>query len=237
MFPRWMNQLPPVLFGGALSTLVVVIAFVWYYFTPKFWVVGYMPTQPGGGFSHEIHVGMLGMDCRYCHTHVETSYHANVPDVSTCMNCHADGRLNADITARIDPKIQFVRDAYAADASIEWRRVHKVPDYARFPHHVHVNAGISCYSCHGQIGRMEVVHQAEPMSMGWCLDCHRGGVVDNLVDAHGVLGEPQPVTHLFDVEELLLDKAQQAERGRRLLGNLQEKGLHLLPENCGACHY
>jgi hypothetical protein len=234
IFPKWTNHLPTLGAVGGLGFACTAVGVVWYYFTPKFWEVGYMPKQPGSGFSHLIHAGKLGMDCRYCHSHVEESSEANIPPVAVCYGCHADGHVSP-VYAKED-RIKFVRDAYAGDASIEWDRVHKLPDYVRnFPHNVHVNAGVSCYSCHGMIPRMEVVHQAESLSMSWCLDCHRNPT-PNLVP-------PDKVTDLFWVEQQLQTKGNPATPelgspgGAALLNNLEKKPLHLLPENCGACHY
>ncbi len=254
IFSRWSNNIPPLALGGALTTMALVIGIVWYYFTPKFWEVGYMPTQPGAGFSHRIHVGKLGMDCRYCHSHVDESRHSNVPTVHKCMNCHTEGRLSADLEETATQtgqfyvgsdvgadgkkisKVQFIRDAYEKDASIPWRKIHKLPDYVHFPHQVHVTAGVSCYSCHGPIGRMEVVHQAEPLSMGWCLECHRNpepNLVDPEFDPNSGV---RMVYDLFAVERSLSDKDADGAR-TRYFNDLQEAALHRLPENCGACHY
>jgi len=228
IFPRWTNRLPAILLLVVLGGGSSAVGLVWYYFTPKFWEVGYMPTQPGGGFSHQLHAGKLGMDCRYCHTHVEESPEANIPNVATCYGCHAEGRLQ--LPPEQHAKSQFVRDAYEADASIEWRRVHKLPDYVRnFPHDVHVNAGVSCYSCHGAIVNQEVVHQVEPLSMAWCLECHR--------DPTPHLVPRQLVTDLLEVERRLKDTETQAKAGPELLRALASEPLHLLPDNCGACHY
>ncbi|MCA3004987.1 MAG: cytochrome c3 family protein [Phycisphaerales bacterium] len=231
IFPKWTNNLPTLLAGGAVGTLAVIVGVVWYYFTPEYWSVGYMPTQPGGGFNHQIHVGKLGMDCRYCHTNVEKSAEANVPTVSTCYGCHADGRL-AKLTSSQGhaEKTAFIREAYAKDEPIEWRRVHKVPDYVRnFPHHAHVNAGVSCYSCHGNIGRMPVVYQAKSLSMSWCLDCHRNP------EPHLVAKDD--VYRLFDVEDR--NAADPSGSGKRLTEGKRfyEERKIAAPENCGACHY
>ena len=240
---------------GVLAGLVTVIGVVWYYFTPKFWRVGYMPTQPGSGFSHQIHAGKLGLDCRYCHSHIEESAEANVPSVSTCNGCHAVGRVN-DILYAKAANVQFIRDAWEKNETIPWRRVHKVPDYVRnFPHNIHVNAGVSCFSCHGNIMEQTVVHEVEPLSMGWCLECHRNpephlvpkDQVTNLawvrsqirkLDDKGVPtgeftgngpsnGDPADPT------------TPASPGGTALLNALKEKegDLHLLPQNCGACHY
>jgi hypothetical protein len=228
IFPKWTNALPTLFAGVAVLGLATAVGGVWYYFTPKFWRVGYMPTQPGGGFNHQIHAGRLGMDCRYCHSHVEDSAEANIPTVATCNGCHAEGRLAAFTASEAHrSKTAFIREAYAKDQSIEWRRVHKVPDYVRnFPHHAHVAAGISCLSCHGNIARMPVVWHVEPLSMSWCLDCHR--------DPAPHLVERDKVTRLFEVEDWFRqDEARRREIGQRFLDERRLGG----PENCGACHY
>ncbi len=229
IFPKWTNALPTLGAGAGLLIAASAVGGVWYYFTPKFWRVGYMPTQPGGGFNHQLHAGKLGMDCRYCHSHVEDSPEANIPPVSTCIGCHAEGRLKiyGDSDAHKN-KTAFIREAYAKDEPIEWRRIHKVPDYVRnFPHHVHVQAGVSCLSCHGNIARMPVVWHSEPLSMSWCLDCHRNPA-PNLV-------ERGDVTQLFKVEEWFKPEnaEQRLAQGTKHLDQRKLGG----PENCGACHY
>jgi hypothetical protein len=201
IFPKWMNALPTVGAVGAVGGLLSVVVGTWYYATPDFFEVGYSPTQPSSGFNHQIHAGKLGIDCRYCHTKVEKSPEANVPNVATCYGCHADNRVSPAKSSASVEKVQFIRDAYESDESIPWRRVHKLPDYVRnFPHDVHLNAGVSCYSCHGQIMSMPVVHQAEGLGMGWCLDCHRH-------PGSSVGGE----------------RAGQARRGRRLGGHSEAR--------------
>ncbi len=253
IFPKWTNHLPHIIAAGGLGLAVGVIGLVWYYWTPEFWEVGYQPIQPGTklsypGFSHEVHAGKLGMDCRYCHTHVEESPEANIPNVATCIGCHAEGRLNAQIetagtftrpNGATATKWDFIRTAYENDEPIAWRRVHKLPDYVRnFPHNVHVAAGVSCYSCHGMIAAMPIVRQVESLSMAWCLDCHRADrnevLVNNLVPA-------DKVTDLFWVEQQLAKGGNPAgdgtAGGHALLQELGESDLHLLPDNCGACHY
>jgi len=262
IFPKWTNHIPTI---GALvgaTKVCLIVGFVWYYFTPKYWEVGYMPAQPlmsvefkeaklaegklkpgnvAGidypGFSHLIHAGKLGMDCRYCHSNVETSPEANVPAVATCFGCHADGHVDGKFAP--EDRTWFIRDAYQQDATVQWRRVHKLPDYVRnFPHNVHLNAGVSCYSCHGQIARMAVVHQTQSLSMSWCLDCHRNPT-PNLVPQN-------KVTDLFWVEQQLRDGNKKTDGsatsagspgGEALLAKLKDRPLHILPDNCGACHY
>jgi hypothetical protein len=226
LFPKWMNVLPTLGAVAGLGGLVTVVTGTWYWATPDFFEVGYMPEQPGAGFNHQLHAGELGIDCRYCHTHVEESAHSNVPSVSTCMGCHSENKL-AGWEAH---DVGFVRAAYAEDASIEWRRIHVVPDYAHFPHHVHVAAGVSCYSCHGQIAGMPVVYQAESLSMGWCLDCHRNPE-ENLVP-------PDQVTNLVWVEQEWFSKSVDEREHAGLTPEALVDALrNNPPEHCAACHY
>ena len=164
-FPKWANQLGPklVVAGGLTATLA--LAGVTYYFTPKYTRVGYQPIQPVP-FSHKVHVEQLGVDCRYCHNGVDKSWFSNIPAASTCMNCHSQ-------VLKDDPRLQLVRDSYQSGQTIPWVQIHKVPDYVYFNHSVHVNRGVSCVHCHGQVNQMDEVYHAKPLSMGFCLDCHR----------------------------------------------------------------
>jgi hypothetical protein len=145
--------------------VLTLVAGIWYYFSPKFTDVGYQPEQPVA-FSHKLHAGDMGMDCRYCHNTVERAAHAAVPPQQTCMNCHVNVQAES-------PRLTLVRDTYESGEAIEWVRVHMLPDYSYFNHSVHLSAGVGCASCHGRIDQMEIVYQAQPLSMGWCLDCHR----------------------------------------------------------------
>lgn len=117
-------------------------------------------------FSHQHHAGELGIDCRYCHTGVETGAKAVVPPTHTCMTCHSQLWTNADMLAP-------VRESLAKGVPLTWHRVNRVPGYVYFDHHVHVNSGVPCAACHGDTRRMPLTRQASPMTMGWCLDCHR----------------------------------------------------------------
>jgi hypothetical protein len=207
-----------------------------------------MPDQPVL-FSHKRHVGQLGIDCRYCHTHVDESPHSNVPDVNTCINCHAGDPASdtAFLSSTLwggnrghknNVGLKLVRESYAGGEAeisepIQWRRIHKLPDYAHFNHAAHINAGVSCYSCHGRIDQMAVVYQSESLSMGWCLDCHRNPE-PHLVNSDGILADEPTVriTDLSQIEKLLQNPAQ-AERGKKLA-----EARHVQPpEHCFACHY
>lgn len=148
-----------------MAGLVGAISFIWYFFSPEYTDVGYRPIQPVD-YSHKLHAGDLGLDCRYCHTGVETQARANIPPARTCMNCHATVKPESE-------KLQLVRSSFETGEPIEWVRVHNLPDYAYFDHSAHVNAGVGCVSCHGNVAQMEKVTLAKPLSMGWCLECHR----------------------------------------------------------------
>lgn len=128
---------------------------------------GYSPEQPIP-FSHELHVGTHKIQCQYCHNQVEFSKTSNVPALSTCMNCHQQvaGTKNPDA-------IKKIRDAYAEGKSIEWVKVHMLPDHVMFNHQAHISKGVNCQTCHGPIEKMAQVYQYSDLSMGWCVNCHR----------------------------------------------------------------
>jgi len=165
IFPKWTNKIPLFAAAGVVGVLVSLIAFFWYYGSPKYTDVGYQPQQPVE-YSHKLHAGDLGIDCRYCHTSVEESGEAIIPPTQTCMNCHALIKPESE-------KLKLIRESWQNDTAIEWIRIHKTPDYAYFNHSAHINQGVGCASCHGPVDQMEVVYQAESLSMGWCLECHR----------------------------------------------------------------
>jgi len=165
IFPRWTNNIPLAIailapiFGAGL------VGGVWYYFSPKFTDAGYRPIQPVA-FSHKLHAGDMGMDCRYCHNTVEQAAHAAIPPTQTCMNCHSQVKTDS-------PKLAPIRESFESGKSVPWIRVHQLPDYAFFDHRPHLAAGVGCVSCHGRIDQMTVVQMDQPLSMSWCLDCHR----------------------------------------------------------------
>ncbi|MEQ8768022.1 MAG: cytochrome c3 family protein [Planctomycetota bacterium] len=117
-------------------------------------------------FSHRRHVAQLGLDCRFCHTSVEDSSFAGIPPTHTCMTCHSQIWLQADM-------LEPVRESYRTDRSLEWTRVHDVPDYAYFNHSIHVKKGVGCETCHGRVDQMPLMWRAETLHMEWCLNCHR----------------------------------------------------------------
>jgi hypothetical protein len=117
-------------------------------------------------FSHAHHVAGLGIDCRYCHTSVEVSSHANIPPTEICMNCHSQIWSNS---ATLEP----VRESFRTGKPIPWVRVHDLPDFVYFNHSIHVNKGIGCETCHGRVDLMALTWQESSLQMEWCLDCHR----------------------------------------------------------------
>jgi hypothetical protein len=213
IFPRWSNFLPlkVVICGAVLAAGLT--AGITYYFTPKYTKVGYRPVQPVP-FSHEIHANQLGMDCRYCHSFVEVAAHSNVPNTQVCMNCHSQ-------VQKENPKLQPVRDSWKSGQPIPWVQIHKTPDYAYFNHSVHVNRGVSCFSCHGQVNHMTEVSHAKPHSMAWCLDCHRA--------PENALRPPEQVFNL--------DWTPAAGQTQKEIGlELKKKWNVNPPLSCSGCH-
>jgi len=117
-------------------------------------------------FSHEHHVGRLGIDCRYCHTNVEDSSFAGIPPTKTCMNCHSQMWVGSQM-------LEPVRESYRSGESIEWNRVHNLAQFVYFDHSIHIHKGIGCVTCHGRVDEMPLMRQAQTLQMSWCLNCHR----------------------------------------------------------------
>ena len=165
LFPPWTNHLRRFLVVAVTGTAIYLGAVATFGFSARAIDRGYQPKQPVP-FSHRLHAGQLGLDCRYCHSTVERQAHAAIPPTETCMGCHT--RIHPT-----SPKLTPVRESWATGKSIPWVRVHDLPDYAYFNHAAHVQKGVGCASCHGRIDQMDVVYQAHDLSMSWCLDCHR----------------------------------------------------------------
>jgi hypothetical protein len=221
IFPKATNVI--VLKAGfALSVVGGLVALgVWYYFTPKFSRVGYQPVQPVL-FQHKLHVGQLGLDCRYCHSYVEVSGHSNYPTTQTCMNCHMQ-------IAKDNPRLQPVRDSWASGKPIAWVKIHNVPDYAYFNHSAHVNRGVSCVSCHGKVNEMNVVWQSQPQSMAWCLNCHRNPAEYVRPIAADTLGGQSPI---YNLDWKPPQGTTQASIGRKLVHDWKIDP----PKDCAGCH-
>lgn len=214
IFPKSSNRLPLQIIIFLVVIGGIVTAATNYYATPKYTRVGYAPIQPVP-FSHALHVGDMGIDCRFCHTTVEKSAHAAVPTAQSCMSCHSQVKTNSALLAP-------VRTSYETDESIDWVRVHEAPDYVYFNHAVHVNRGVSCLECHGHVNEMEVVTHTESLSMAFCLDCHR--------DPAPSLRDPSLVTQLDWVHP-------EGKAGQRADGEVFIHDWNINPpQSCSGCH-
>lgn len=166
-------------------------------------------------FSHAHHVGALGIDCRYCHTTVETSSFANIPPTKTCMNCHSQIWLTS-------PTLEPVRASFREDKSISWTRVHDLPDFVYFNHSIHVDKGVGCETCHGRVDKMPLMAQQNALQMEWCLNCHR--------NTEKYIRPREFVTTMG-----YAPAGDQEEIGRRLQKEYNIQSVRLLT-SCSTCH-
>src|SRR5262249_30107481 len=166
-------------------------------------------------FSHEHHVGVLGIDCRYCHTTVETSSFAGFPSTATCMNCHSQMSVGSDMLAP-------VARSWKEGRPLRWHRVYNLPGFVYFDHSIHVQKGVGCSTCHGHIDRMPLTYQVPSLLMEWCLDCHR-----------------QPEKHLRPRADIFDMKYEpppnQLELGLKLKDEYKIRDTHYLT-SCSVCH-
>ena len=171
-----------------------------------------VPRKQPVPFSHKHHVSGLGIDCRHCHSTVEESAFAGLPPTKTCINCHSQVWSDS-------PMLEPVRESYRTDTSLEWTRVHDLPDYVYFNHGIHVSKGVGCASCHGRVDQMPLMWKANSLQMEWCLDCHR-----------------HPEQHLRPKEEVFNLEwerpADQPELGARLMEEYKVRR----PTDCSHCH-
>jgi hypothetical protein len=149
---------------GFVAVLATVLSVGWFT-QPDRLVLGYQPNQPIA-FSHKLHPGTLRIPCAYCHSSVLKSRHAGIPTVEKCMNCHRVTKVDR-------PEIKRLAAIYAAGSPLEWKRIHALPDHVYFDHRPHVNVGVLCQTCHGEVQKMNVVYQSMSMRMSNCLGCHR----------------------------------------------------------------
>ena len=157
-FAKWL------VWGGVVFTVLLVTSLTVYARTTNNRVK--VPVAQPVAFSHQLHNGQMGVDCRYCHTSVEVAASANVPPTEVCMTCHSQIRVGS-------PQLAAVYESWETDQPIEWNRVHDLADFVYYNHSAHINKGIGCTECHGRMNQMVGVWKNQPLTMGWCLECHR----------------------------------------------------------------
>lgn len=198
------------------GSVFIVVGLVWllgvYIRSPYVTRVGVAREQPVP-FSHKHHVGGIGIDCRYCHTSVETTAFAGVPPTATCMSCHRQIWSEA-------PMLEPVRRSVRTERPLEWTRVHDLADFVRFDHSIHVGKGIGCQTCHGEVDRMPLTWRNASLFMEWCLDCHRHP--ERYV---------RPREEVFNADYEAPD--DQLALGRRLVREYDIES----PIHCSACHF
>lgn len=166
-------------------------------------------------FSHKHHVGDDGIDCRYCHTTVETAASAGLPPTKTCMNCHSQLFSNTQY-------LEIVRASWRDNQPIKWTKVHDLPDFAYFNHSIHVNKGVGCSTCHGRIDEMPGIWNVSSLQMEWCLQCHR--------NPEAVLREKKDITNME-----WQAGPDQAIKGKELAKKYNIQSKETL-ESCSTCH-
>ncbi len=213
LFPRWSNKILPILIFWVLGPLGTAGIAAAVYYTPNDHIdVGYTPKQPVP-YSHKLHAGELGMDCRYCHSPIERGAMATLPPTQVCMNCHS--KIRTDSLPLLP-----VRESFATGMPIQWIRVHNAPDYVYFDHSAHLAAKVGCVECHGRVDQMDVVGQAKSLSMTFCLECHRN---------------PGPSLRPAEVSVTDMEWTHKADRGSQK--PIAANGREVRPPlHCSGCH-
>ncbi len=242
IFPRWVNYLLPLVLLGGMGAAMYVPVVVFGGLSSTNLNIGYKPEQPVP-YSHQLHVGELGMDCTYCHTSVYEASFAAVPTTQVCMNCHNPDEGEAGIH-KGSAQLQALYASYESGEPVEWVKVHDLADYAYFNHSAHVNKGVSCYSCHGRVDKMDGagVWQVHPLSMGWCLDCHRAPEqhlrpLDQITNQEWTALDDPTVQEAIRSGELAEGDADAAQLwlGARLK-DLYQIHDHAYMQSCSTCH-
>jgi hypothetical protein len=213
IFPRSANTVAKASIFGFLFLLAAAFKAMYALNDSSYYTMVNVVREQPVPFSHKHHVAGLGIDCRYCHTTVETSATASIPPTKTCMNCHVS--MWAD-----SPMLEPVRESFKTGKSIEWVRVHDLPDFAYFDHSIHVSKGMGCATCHGQVDEMPLMMKKNTLRMAWCLDCHRNP--EKYV---------RPREHVFDM------KWEIPEEERKKLGPQLVKEYNIKKKtDCSVCH-
>lgn len=215
IFSRRMNVLAKLsLVGGLLMAASLLCAGLIFTRSSYGTGMGLSVVQPVP-FSHQHHAGVLGIDCRYCHTSVERSPFAGIPPTKTCMNCHSQIWVGS---AMLEP----VRESYRTNQPLHWKRVYNLPGFVYFDHSIHVHKGVGCSSCHGRVDQMPFTYQAPTLLMEWCLDCHRAP------EKH-----LRPYAEVFNMNYGL--PSTQLELGRKLFEQYSVKDATNIT-SCSVCH-
>lgn len=202
-------------FGGVLLA-VQAILIVGVFFRSNYYRQVNVAIEQPVQFSHQLHYEVLNIDCRYCHTSVVQAGYANIPPTETCMSCHSQIAVNS-------PLLEPVRASWNTGLPVEWVKVHDLPEFVFFNHSIHVQKGVACVSCHGQVNEMAVVWKEEALFMGWCLSCHRAP--EQYI---------RPAEEVFNFDWQPPPEGQLA-MGRRLVQEYQIQTDQL--ENCAICHH
>lgn len=215
IFPPRSNTIARLSILAALLLLAVITAvLVWWVHSSTFNKVGVAVSQPVP-FPHSFHVGVVGLNCRYCHASVDKSGFADLPPTETCMSCHS-------IVKTDSPLLAPIRDSYKTGQPVQWNRVNNVADYVFFNHEIHVNKGVGCETCHGRVDQMSTDVKANTFYMAWCLDCHRN-----------------PANYLRPKENVY-DMGYKPAEDQKTLGARLVKEYNVMPPsqlmNCSICH-
>ena len=213
VFPSWSDTaFRIVLVGALLLATAAVIGPMVYVRTPYHQKREYPLDQPVQ-FDHRHHVRDDGIDCLYCHSDARNAAYAGIPSTEVCMGCHAQVWPDS---IQLEP----VRRSYFSGEPLRWNRVHDLPDYVYFNHAIHVNKGVGCVTCHGRVDEMAVAYQVAPLSMGWCLDCHRA---------------PEP--NLRPLDQVTSMTGQPRPGQQKVLGKMLAASRHVHhPTHCTTCH-
>jgi hypothetical protein len=200
--------------GGGILITVLLLAIAGFVYSSFMTGVGIERRQPVP-FSHKHHVADVGIDCRYCHTSAEKAAFAGIPPTKICMNCHT--QIWADA-----PVLEPVRESWRTGRSIQWIRVHKLADFVYFNHSIHVNKGVGCVTCHGEVDQMPWIRKTHSLYMEWCLECHR---------APARFIRPREYTFSMDWQPA----EDQVNMGRRLVKDYRIQSPRDLT-SCSTCH-
>jgi hypothetical protein len=223
IFPRWFDTVARAgIVGGVLLVPATALGLAILYSSDYVTGANTAYEQPVP-FSHEHHVGRLGIDCRYCHESATHSAFAGMPSTRTCMNCHQQIWVGAETLAP-------VRESWKTGTPIRWRRVHNLPGFVYFAHNIHISKGVGCVECHGRLDRMPLTWQVQPLTMAWCLECHR--------DPSPHLRPEREVfstTWTVEAERSLGNSAGRDEFAQRLKEHFRIRDTRTLT-SCSTCH-